>query len=87
MYCSICQSPARAAVIEAWASNGSLRKTAAEYNVGYRSLQRHLDLCVASIVAEQEQADYEAALHMASFNVRIAFVEMKKIEKRKNLAG
>ena len=83
MNCSICQSPARAAVIETWASNRSLRKTAAQHGVNYRSLQRHLTLCVSSIVAEQEQADYEAALRMASFNVRVAFVAMKKLEKER----
>jgi hypothetical protein len=81
MNCTICRSPIRAEIIEEWAVSGSLRKSANQYGVGYRSLQRHLDLCLASILAEREQQDYEAALLDAVVGVR-ARLGVKKIKNK-----
>jgi hypothetical protein len=49
MYCTICKHENAAEMVEAWALGQSLRKVAAERKVGYRSLQRHLDLCLAEL--------------------------------------
>ena len=61
MYCSICKHPHKAEMIEHYARSGSFRYTADCFSVGYRSLHRHFDLCVASILAEQEEKDYQEA--------------------------
>jgi hypothetical protein len=48
-------------MIEHYARSGSFRQTADSFGVGYRSLHRHIDLCVTSILAEQEEKEYQKA--------------------------
>ncbi len=85
MFCTICQSPNRAAIIEDWASSGSLRSTAKQHDVGYRSLQRHIDLCLASILAENEQKIYEAAFRETASEVRQYFARTKRKPRPKSI--
>ena len=59
MFCSICRHPQQAEMIIDYAETCSLRETAKRFGAGYRSLQRHLERCVAYVMAEQEQKDYE----------------------------
>jgi hypothetical protein len=70
-------------MIEDWVRSLSLRRTASRYGVGYRSLQRHIDLCVASILSEQEQREYEAAFHENADRLRWYFaLKMRKPRPR-----
>lgn len=62
MFCSVCRNPKRAEIVLDWAYSGSLRLTAYRYGIGYRSLQRHIDLCLAAILSEKEQREYESTL-------------------------
>ncbi len=73
MYCTICTNPNKATIVEDWAYTGSLRRTAKRYGVGYRSLQRHIDLCLASILSEKEQQQYEAAFRESAAWLRQLF--------------
>lgn len=73
MNCSICKHPQQAEMIEHYARSGSFRQTASFYEVGYRSLHRHIDLCVASILAEQEEKDYQKAFKQEARWLRFYF--------------
>lgn len=53
--------------------SGSLRVTADIYGVGYRSLHRHIDLCVASILAEKEAMEFETAFRETAQLLRFYF--------------
>jgi len=49
------------------------------YGVGYRSLQRHIDLCLAAILSEQEKRAYETALSDTAALLRSYFaIKMRK---------
>lgn len=83
MYCSICRNPKRAEIVLDWAYSGSLRTTATRYRIGYRSLQRHIDLCLASILSEREQREYEAAFGDTAAFLRSCFtIEIRKPRPR-----
>lgn len=83
MYCNICSKPFRAEIIEDWAYSESLRRTAARYGVSYRSLQRHLDLCLASICAERENRAYKAEFDDVAEWLRFYFrLQMRKPRRR-----
>lgn len=62
MLCSICTHSDPAKIVEDYIYSGSLRQTAMRFGVGYRSLQRHIDLCLASIYSEKEQREYREGL-------------------------
>jgi hypothetical protein len=85
MYCSICTHLKRAEIILDWAYSGSLRLTASRYRVGYRSLQRHIDLCLASILSEQEQREYEAALERNAALLRWHFTQKLRKPRPKSI--
>lgn len=79
MYCTICRNPKSPEIVEDWAYSGSLRFTAAKYRVGYRSLQRHIDLCLASVLSEKENLEYEDAFDDNARLLRWCFaVKMRK---------
>lgn len=85
MYCSICKHPKQAEMIEHYARSGSFRLTAAYYRVGYRSLHRHIDLCVASILAEQEERDYQKAFKENAKWLRTYFGIIKRKPRPKSI--
>lgn len=69
--------------MEDWAYSRSLRQTALKYGVGYRSLQRHLDLCIPSIYAERENRQYEAAFkHNAEWLRHYFKMKMRKPRRK-----
>lgn len=83
MYCSICTNVKRAEIVEDWVYSRSLRQTACRYRVGYRSLQRHIDLCIAAILSEQEQRQYEAEIRETAALLRNYFrIKMRKPRPR-----
>ena len=73
MYCTVCRHLQKAQIVLDWAYTGSLRETARRYGIGYRSLQRHLDLCIPSIMAERERREYEAAFKRVADWLRVLF--------------
>lgn len=62
MFCSICTHPRQIAIVVHYIYSESYRQTAKRFGVGYRSLQRHVDLCLQSIFAEREEREYRAEL-------------------------
>jgi hypothetical protein len=64
MKCSICRNPKGAEIVEDYCRSLSLRKTAERYNVGFRSLQRHIDKCLEAILSEEEEQEYQNALRL-----------------------
>ena len=85
MYCSICKSGGGAAIVEHWAYSGSLRDTALCFRVGYRSLQRHIDLCLASILSEKENAEYENAFRDTAALLRFYFITKMRKPRPKSI--
>ena len=85
MYCTICTHKQGAEIVEDWVYSKSLRGTAERYGVGYRSLQRHLDLCVASIMAEREEAEYRAAFARTAQRLRLYFGKVNRRRQRKSI--
>ncbi len=80
MFCSICQHPQQPEMIIDYAVTCSLRETANNFGVGYRSLHRHLERCIVALMIEQEAKDYDkdfaevaelvALFYMPSFKSR-----------------
>jgi hypothetical protein len=66
MNCSICSHPDHPEMVAHYVRFGSYRGTAANFGVGYRSLQRHITYCVYTVMAEAEQDDFEQALREVS---------------------
>jgi predicted DNA-binding protein YlxM (UPF0122 family) len=58
MNCSICRHPRQAEMIIDYAHTCSLRETASRFDVGYRSLQRHIEKCLYALLEEYEQRQY-----------------------------
>ncbi len=73
MYCSICTHPKQIEIVEDYIYSGSLRQTAERYEVGYRSLQRHIDFCIASIFSEFEEREYQSEIKKCEEHLRIIF--------------
>lgn len=73
MYCSICKHPKQIEIVEDYIYRGSLRQTAERYEIGYRSLQRHIDFCIASIYSEIEEREYQAELEKWDEYLRMIF--------------
>jgi hypothetical protein len=59
--CKICNHPQNAEILRTYARQGSLRRTASQYNVSYRTLLRHLDECVHYLQNEVEELQYRQA--------------------------
>lgn len=85
MFCTICKSSCRSQVIEDWAYSGSVRATAARYRVGYRSLQRHLDFCLATVLAEEEESDFESAFRLNAEILRVTFAARERKRRPKSI--
>jgi len=85
MYCSICTDPRQSEMIDHWAFSESLRWTALRFGVGYRSLHRHFDLCLASILAEEEQREYEKALAESEAFLRNLYKAAVKARPRRSI--
>jgi len=73
MYCSVCTNPKQIEIVEDYIYRGSLRQTAERYGIGYRSLQRHIDFCIASIYSEVEERKYQSELKECEEYLRIIF--------------
>ncbi len=56
-----------------YARRGSLRVTAERFGVGYRSLQRHLEVCIFQIMIEEEEDDFNQAFAEANIYLRKYF--------------
>jgi hypothetical protein len=82
MNCSICRHPQAAEMIIDYAYTCSLRVTASRFNVGYRSLQRHIERCVYALMEEAEQQEYEQKLSSVAEDLRFYF-EYKMRPRRK----
>lgn len=65
MNCSICNHSKSAEIIIDYARTKSLRKTAKNYAIGYRSLARHIQFCIYALLEEAEQLEFEEALETA----------------------
>ena len=50
-----------------------MRETAWRYGIGYRSLQRHIDFCIASIYSELEEREYQSELKKWEEYLRMVF--------------
>lgn len=85
MFCSICSHSQNTEMIEHYVRSGSVRKTASFYGVGYRSFHRHLDLCVASILAEQEEQEFQLDFEEAAKLVRVYFQPEPEPYRRKTI--
>ena len=68
-----------------YAYSCSLRATAGHFNAGYRSLQRHLEYCVVSLMAEQEQKEYEREFKEVAELLRLHFQPQPIIYRRKSI--
>ena len=73
MYCSVCTHPKQIEIVEDYIYRGSLRETAWRFGIGYRSLQRHIDFCIASIYSELEEREYQSELNKWEEYLRIVF--------------
>jgi hypothetical protein len=73
MYCSVCTHPKQVEIIKDYIYSGSLRNTALKFDIGYRSLQRHIDLCIASIYSEYEEKEYQSELKKMEELLRLFF--------------
>ena len=85
MPCSICRHPQQAEMIIDYAYTCSLRATARRFGAGYRSLQRHLGRCIVSLMAEQEQKDYEREFAEVAELMRLHFQPQPKPYRRKSI--
>lgn len=85
MNCSICRSTMRAAVIETWASNGSLRKTAAKHRVGYRVFNGILTSAWLRFLRRMKRKNMKGlfGLQCSTF----AKVSLSRKKNKKNFAG
>ena len=84
-YCTICRHDDAAAMVEAWGMGESLRKIASRYNVGYRSVQRHLDLCLASIMSEYEEKRFQHALWATAAYVRHTILAARRKKRPRSI--
>jgi hypothetical protein len=71
--CSICQNERQAEIVEAYVLHQFLRKVAANYRIGYKSLERHLKQCVPLMFAGYEDKLFEDALDRAEEITRSYF--------------
>jgi hypothetical protein len=85
MSCSICRHPRQAEIIIDYAYSCSLRATASRFNVGYRSLQRHLERCIPCLMAEQEQKSYEREFAEVAELLQLHFQPQPKPCRRKSI--
>ena len=85
MSCSICRHPQQAEILISYALTCSLRKTASNFDTGYRSLQRHLERCIPVIMAEQEQKEYEREFAEVAELLRLYFQPPPKPYRRKSI--
>jgi hypothetical protein len=85
MNCSICRHPRQAEMIVDYAFTCSLRVTASRYEVGYRSLHRHIERCIYAIMKEDEQKDYEKRFREVAEFLRFYFKPIPKPYRRKSI--
>jgi len=62
--CSICRHPQGAYIVAHYLETDSLRLTASCFGVGYRSLQRHIKVCVLNLCIEQNDRDFKINLRL-----------------------
>lgn len=82
MRCTICKLPNHSSTIVDYARTRSLRKTAALYGVGYRSLHRHFSGCVFSVMALADEQRFEDTLTKVAAILRTDFRLQRKPRPR-----
>lgn len=75
--CTICKDPRSPEIVATYISMGSLRDAAEQFRVGYRSLHRHISVCVPRIYLEEEDRIFHAQLKMASQELTFRFIVEK----------
>lgn len=85
MNCSICQHPQQAEMIIDYAQTFSLRVTASRYNVGYRSLHRHIESCIYALMEEDEQQRYERELGEVAGLLTLHFAVQQRPRRKKSI--
>ena len=71
--CSICADSRSPDIVAAYIRLRSLRKTAAIFHVGYKSLERHLADCVPRIYSEVKEERFQQKLKELVNQLRIIF--------------
>ncbi len=85
MNCSICRHPRQAEIIIDYAYTSSLRSTAERFEVGYRSLHRHIERCIYALMEEDEQNDYRKAFAETAEMLRVSFKVRAKSRRPKSI--
>ncbi len=85
MYCTICTHSKQIEIVEDYIYSGSLRRTSRRYDVGYRSLHRHIDLCLASIYSEAAEREYQEELKFWEQQLRWQFGYKPKKKRPKSI--
>lgn len=85
MNCSICQHPRQAEMIIDYAYTLSLRVTANNYGVGYRSLQRHIKKCIYALMKECEQRRYEQELAETAELLTLHFTYQQRPRRKRSI--
>jgi hypothetical protein len=83
MWCSICQHEDSAEILLDYARTRSLRITAEHYGIGYRSLARHLKVCLYAILENLEEEAYKADLAEAERLITEYYLEPETYKRRK----
>lgn len=83
MNCSICTHPLQLRITVDYLYSRSYRRTAQRFGVGYRSLHRHINECVAAMFAEYEERKYTAEFNRVSGLVREYFIFLRDYKPRK----
>lgn len=85
MNCSICRHPQQVEMIIDYAHTLSLRATANNYGVGYRSLHRHIERCIYALMEEDEQQRYEYELKETAELLTLHFTVQQRPRRRKSI--
>ncbi len=64
--CSICIHPGGAQIVADYFITESLRRTAKRFGVGFRALQRHINVCVPAICLEGNDREFYEKLELES---------------------
>lgn len=85
MNCSICHHPQQAEMIIDYAHTISLRVTATNFGVGYRSLHRHIERCIYALMEEDEQQRYQQELAEVAELLMQYFTIRQRPRRRKSI--
>jgi hypothetical protein len=68
-----------------YAHTCSLRVTADRFDVGYRSLHRHIERCLYAILEEHEQRECEQELSAVAAELKLHFEYQLRPRRRKSI--